>query len=169
MPVLNSDHLLDQAGWLISSPTGGAPRQAGLRRAISNAYYAVFHAILIEGADEFVGRTQRHTARYQLVYRSIDHRALRRLCEDVAKDELPKKLSKYEPAGGFGQELKDLAGALVDLQELRHLADYDPLFRASLSEARLATTTARTALSILRNMNRTRRKAFLTLLLFAPR
>jgi hypothetical protein len=168
MPVLSPDHLLEQADRLVSSRSG-APRQADLRRAISSAYYAVFHAILTEGADEFVGRTQRQTPRYELVYRSIDHRVLRRLCEDVARDDLPKKLSQYEPPGGFGQELKGFAAAMVDLQERRHLADYGPLFRADVSGARLAVATARTALSSLRNMSSARRKAFLTLLLFSPR
>ena len=71
MAVLNSDHLLDQAERL-TTPLGlGAPRQADLRRAISAAYYGVFHAVATEAADEFVGRTQRDSARYALVYRSI--------------------------------------------------------------------------------------------------
>ena len=72
MPVLNPDHLLEQADRLMASTGRGAPRQADLRRAISNAYYGVFHAVVTEAADHFVGRTQRQTPTYGLVYRSID-------------------------------------------------------------------------------------------------
>jgi len=50
----------------MAAPRGGAPRQADLRRAISSAYYAVFHAIMAEAADDFVGSTHRHTPRYAL-------------------------------------------------------------------------------------------------------
>ncbi len=85
MAVLNPDHLLDQADRLITPPGGGAPRQADLRRAISNAYYAVFHAVVAQAADDFVGITHRASPRYGLVYRSIDHKSLRKLCEDVKK------------------------------------------------------------------------------------
>jgi hypothetical protein len=50
----------------------------------------------------------------------------------VIKNPLPTKYSKYEPAGGFGQDLIALATAVIDLQEQRHLADYDPLSRADI-------------------------------------
>jgi hypothetical protein len=169
MPVLNPDHLLEQADRLIAPPGGGAPRQADLRRAISSAYYGIFHAVLTEAADDFAGKTQRQTRRYELVYRSIDHKSLRRLCEDVAKTALPAKYSKYEPPGGFGADLIALATAVVDLQEKRHLADYDPLLRVSASDATLAVATGRAALLRFRNASRARRKAFLSLLVFSPR
>jgi hypothetical protein len=169
MPVLNPDHLLEQADRLISPPGGGAPRQADLRRAISNAYYAIFHAVATQAADDFARRTQRQTPRYGLIYRSIDHSSLRRLCEDVIKTTLPAKYSRYQPMGGFGPDLAAVATAIVDLQEKRHLADYDPLFRAVMSDSISAVATARAALALFRNANRTRRKIFLSLLVFSPR
>ena len=169
MPVLNPDHLLDQADRLIAPPAMGAPRQADLRRAISSAYYAIFHAILTEAADDLIGRTKRDTELYSLVYRSINHNSLRRLCEDVVKPKLPDKYSPYEPKGGFGPDIIALAAAMVDLQEKRHRADYDPLFRVQGSDATLATATGRTALVHFRRTTRTQRKAFLSLLVFSPR
>lgn len=170
MAVLNPDHLLDQAERLTTLPGGGgAPRQADLRRAISSAYYGVFHAVLTEAADSFVGKTQRHTPRYELVYRSINHGSLRSICEDVVKTTIPAKFSKYEPRGGFGPDLKALATAVIELQEKRHAADYDPLFRARRSDAVLAVATGRTALVRLSSSSSTRRKAFLSLVVFSPR
>jgi len=82
---------------------------------------------------------------------------------------MPEKYSKYEPAGGFGADLRDLATAVLDLQEKRYLADYDPLFRVGTSDAVLAVATARTALGLFRDANRTKKKTFLSLLVFSPR
>lgn len=169
MAVLNPDHLLDQAHRLATPPRVGAPRQADLRRAISAAYYGVFHAVVTEAADDFVGKTRRHTPRYSLVYRSIDHRSLRAICDDIVKTTLPAKYSKYEPKGGFGLDLRALATAVIELQEKRHAADYDPLFRVKVSDASTAVDTGRTALGRFRSANQTRRKAFLSLVVFSPR
>ena len=169
MAVLNPDHLLDQANRLAAAPAVGAPRQADLRRAVSSTYYAVFHAVVTEAADDFVGATKRHTPRYALLYRSIDHRSLRTICEDIVKDKLPKKYNKYEPKGGFGPDIDALANAVTELQEKRHVADYDPHYRARRSDVILAVATGRTALVRFRSATRTRRKAFLSLVVFSPR
>lgn len=169
MPVLNPDHLLDQADRLIAPLGRGAPRQADLRRAISNAYYGVFHAIVTDATDDLIGSTQRPTPRYGLVYRHIEHRSLRALCEDVKKTSLPAKYSKLAPADCFGPDLIAVATAVLDLQEKRHLADYDPLFRVGISDAVLAIATGRTALVRFRNAPSEPRKVFLSLLVFSPK
>jgi hypothetical protein len=169
MPVLNPDHLLDQADRLTATLGVGPPRQADLRRAISSSYYALFHSVLIEAADEFIGRTKRDTSRYALVYRSVTHRSLRALCEDVAKSKMPNKYDIYVPRGGFDADLRSLATAVVDLQEKRHLADYDPMYRVRTSDAVLAVATGRAALSRFRRATRAQRRAFVSLLLFSPR
>lgn len=169
MPTLNPGHLLDQADRLVAPPAVGAPRQADLRRAVSTAYYALFHTILTSAADDLVGQTYRQTPRYELIYRSVGHRALSDLCKDIKKATLPAKYTKYEPLGGFGPDLVAVATALVDLQEKRHLADYDPLFSVRISEAVLAVATSRAAVARFRNAPRLRRKAFLSLVVFPPR
>src|SRR4051794_12882066 len=53
--IPNAEHLLDQAERLIAPGGRGAPRQVDLRRAISNSYYALFHAVSMAGADQFIG------------------------------------------------------------------------------------------------------------------
>lgn len=169
MPVLNPEHLLDQADRLIAPPGPGAPKQADLRRAISTTYYALFHAVLTAAADDFVGRTKQQTPRYALVYRSVSHKALRELCEDIPKNKLPAKYTAHEPPGGFGADLIAVATALSDLQEKRYLADYDPLYRVRRSDAELALDTARSALERFRRASAQKRKAFLSLVVFSPR
>jgi uncharacterized protein (UPF0332 family) len=52
--ILNPDQLFEQAEKLIAIPAG-RPRQVDIRRAISSAYYAIFHAIITAAADQFVG------------------------------------------------------------------------------------------------------------------
>ncbi len=94
-------------------------------------------------ADDFVGIAGRQTPQYGLVYRNINHRSLRALCEDITKPRLPAKYVRYAPANGFGPNLIAVATAVVDLQEKRHLADYDPLFRVRASDASLAVATSR--------------------------
>jgi hypothetical protein len=58
MAIFNSDHLFEQADKLIVSQAG-RPRQADIRRAISAAYYGLFHAIVAKAVDQFVGATNR--------------------------------------------------------------------------------------------------------------
>nr|WP_294517333.1 hypothetical protein [uncultured Rhodopila sp.] len=46
----------------LAVPATTAPvTQAHLRRAVSTAYYAVFHAVLLAGATRFIGSDKRDT------------------------------------------------------------------------------------------------------------
>lgn len=165
LAVIDPSHLLEQASRLVQPPPAGPPRQADLRRAISAAYYSVFHCAMIALADEFVGKTKRSEARYGLIYRSINHRSLKDLCADIVKPTLPNKYLAYQPGNGFGGNLVDFAAAIVDLQGKRHLADYDPAQRFRTSDATLAIATAERAISRFSRAKAERRKIFLTLLI----
>lgn len=169
MSVLRSDQLIDQAERLSMRPPAGAPRQVDLRRAISAAYYAVFHATLTAAADSVIGATRRLSPEYGLAYRSLDHRALRSLCEDISRSSVPTKYGPYLPSGGFGAEIVGFAAGAAELQERRHAADYDPTLRVKMSDARLAIQTARVAISRFSAAAPDQRRAFLSLLIFPPR
>ena len=169
MAVLNPDHLFDQADRLIQPLVPGKPRQVDLRRAISAAYYAVFHYILTKAADQCVGAANRGTKNYSLVYRSVDHRALRDLCMETKKSTPSAKYIKHIPDSGFGPNIPAFASALVELQEKRHSADYDPAYRVKTSDARLAIAQARSAIARFENSKDYRKRSFVSLLLFAPR
>lgn len=162
-------HLLDQATKLIQPPAAGPPRQVDLRRAISSAYYAVFHALLAAAADQVIGKTKRGSAEYGLAYRSLDHRWIKELCADIGKPQPSKKIAGMMPAGGFGPNLQALAVAVVALQERRHEADYNPLLKFKTSDALLAISTARSALRRLARAPVAKRHRMLTLLMFPPR
>jgi hypothetical protein len=154
---------------LAAPPPAGAPRQVDIRRAISAAYYAVFHATLAAAADEFVGKTKRTTPVYALAYRSVDHRWLRELCFELKKPTPSRRFAAFLPNSGLGANIQAFASAVVELQEKRHAADYDPLIRVRSSDAILAVSVGRTALDRFDSASAMRRRAFLGLLLFPPR
>lgn len=169
MAVLNPDHLIEQAERLLAGSGAGAPRQVDLRRAISGAYYAVFHAIAAAVADDLVGPTRRDSPQYALAYRSIDHRSVRAVCEELAKATRPAKYARYQPSGGFASDLKQLAAVVVELREAREKADYDSLFRATAAEATFAVEAARISLQLLKGAARAQQKVFLALIVFPVR
>jgi uncharacterized protein (UPF0332 family) len=167
--IVNYEHLLDQAEQLIVQSAAGAPRQADIRRAISTAYYALFHFILTGAADEFVGVTKRLSSRYTIVYRSINHSVLKKLCERLSNPKVSPDMLKHFPRSGLGANLPALASAVVELQEKRHLADYDPSKKFKTSDARRAIDTANGAIARFNRLNQKRRQAFVTLLCFPQR
>jgi hypothetical protein len=99
----------------------------------------------------------------------VQTRWLRELCEHVQKQTLPARFAPYAPDQGFDPNIVAFATAIVELQEKRHRADYDPLIRVSSSEAILVVKAARAALARLQQAEPSSRDAFLTLLLFRPR
>jgi hypothetical protein len=169
LAILDPEHLLEQADKLIMPPAAGPPRQVDLRRAVSAAYYAVFHATLSAAADLYVGATKRATSQYALVYRSVDHKELRDIASKLIPPTLSAKLLPYSPPSGFDADIKAFAQAVIDLQEQRHDADYNPLVRLRTTDAVLAVGLARDALRRLRTAQTASRDAFLGLLLFRIR
>jgi uncharacterized protein (UPF0332 family) len=153
--------LLEQAEALAADP-----RQEYLRRAISTAYYGLFHFTLTAAADLVVGAANQATPRYALVYRSVDHGRLRGLCSNI-KQSNPQGLP-FIPADGFGT-VADFARNALNLHELRNFADYDPSRNFTADEARVAVSDARQAIEWFKLGTPEQQDAFLTLLLFKPR
>jgi hypothetical protein len=71
-----ADDLLEQAYHLAKRERRN-PRQASLRRAVSTAYYAVFHLLI----DEAVGNWTIERQRSALA-RTFDHGKMKKVCED---------------------------------------------------------------------------------------
>lgn len=169
MAVLNSSHLLEQASLLVSATPGRKPRQVNLRRAVSSAYYAVFHHILTAASDEFVGKGLRTDARYNLVYRSIDHAAVRRTCLEAARPVPSAKFQNYLPAEGFEPAIRSFANIFVRLQELRHQADYDPSQSMTSVDGMFSIYLAQNAIAEFDASSVEGKRLLLTILLFSPR
>jgi uncharacterized protein (UPF0332 family) len=105
--------LLEQAEHLVNRD-GAIPKQASLRRAVSTAYYALFHLLI----DEAVGNwsVARHRGR---LARTFDHGSMKRVCDDYVKSFY----SAGKPASKL--LLKEVAQTFSELQLRRHIADYD--------------------------------------------
>ena len=106
------------AGSNASVPASGRPRQAMLRRAVSTAYYAMFHALCQSNADALVGPSPSgpDAELWLDTYRTLEHRA--------AKNRLASYISsRQDPA------IRDFARTFGSMQEQRINADYDPIAR----------------------------------------
>ena len=161
------EHFLDQAKKLIQPQGRGAPRQVDMRRVISACYYAVFHFVVREVADQYIGRAQRGPPLHVLAYRSVDHRKLASLCADVR--EAKGRAAKYWPGHGFSKQVRDFAGSALELREKRNSADYDPSLKFRMADAAAVIATAQNAIERFASADPEERRAFLALLVFLPR
>ncbi len=90
MPFPND--LLEQARHLANREPK-RPKQASLRRAVSTAYYALFHLLSIETAKNWKRPAERST-----VARMLDHSPMAKVCT-TKRDEL-NTYFKTRPAAG---------------------------------------------------------------------
>lgn len=116
---MNPFHWLNAAEQLVRQQRAGAPRQVNLRCAVSLTYYAMFHWLANCAAGALAGSSRPRDASWTRVYRSIDHRQVRRRCR---RRRIPR---------GFSATMRRFAIELASLQSQRHAADYDPDARFS--------------------------------------
>jgi len=97
------------------------PRQASLRRAVSSAYYALFHLLIHEASRILVtGDSMR-----QLMSRAFIHAEMNKTSKSFAGGTLPQRFNIVTGGVVVPNRLRDVAQAFVDLQQARHEADYN--------------------------------------------
>ncbi len=92
------------------------PGQTHLKRAMSTAYYAMFHALCKNNADSLVGpigTPDRSRHAWNQAYRAVEHGYAKNQCKDTVMEDFP-------------ETIRNFARHFVRAQELRHEADYDP-------------------------------------------
>jgi hypothetical protein len=140
-----SDGLLAVAEKLI--PAGrGRPDQASLRRAVSTAYYALFHRVIEMSAGLIVRGTGDAMLRYA-VSRAFEHGAMKKLAQGLASGTPHSNMRPLIPT--VPPELRFVANAFVRLQEARHWADYDVSRPISKTVVEQFVSVARRSLIIL--------------------
>lgn len=103
-----ADDLLKDAHYL-AARGGQNPRQSSLRRAVSTAYYALFHLLIAD---------------FVLNWKVKDQRArLGRMFEHGRMKDVALKLK--QPSTPVESDLKTVFQAFAQLQNDRHTADYD--------------------------------------------
>jgi hypothetical protein len=95
------------------------PRQASLRRAVSTAYYSLFHLLRDDATKRFFPNSP---ANLRLkAGRAISHSEAKNVCEMFAKSTGIKDLTTPP----IEADLQEVASKFNELQEARHKADYD--------------------------------------------
>ncbi len=117
------DDLLAQADGLAHAEEK-KPKQASLRRAVSAAYYALFHLLIDESTRFLVAGRQRDALRRQLG-RSFDHGHMKKTAQAFVSPSPGNNAWRAVLGGGPSAALVDVASAFALLQEARHEADYD--------------------------------------------
>lgn len=166
---MNPDHLLDLAEQETNPEGVGAPRQAVLRRAVSTAYYAMFHRLLWTTAESFVPARSSLWKSRVLFYRALDHGRTRERCKRLGSNPLGKEEQALFGFRSFSDDLRLFANHFVRLQELRHRCDYDPTLKISKLQARQAVEDAKKAVSIFNMATPDDRTLFISYLLFGIR
>jgi hypothetical protein len=128
--VIAPQHLLAVASDLAKLDSH-RPRQASLRRAVSTAYYALFHLLIRSSVSAYVGfgPTPAHREIGETIARWFTHTRMAEVCGQFTGPTVPSKLRKALPRGVNGvaasTALQSVARAFLDLQQARHDADYD--------------------------------------------
>ena len=105
------EDLLQQAYDLANKePTD--PKQASLRRAVSAAYYALFHLLVDEAVSKWAIERQR-----SILARTFEHGKMKGICDEVLKS--------VTGGSSLPPELHTVAENFIQLQQHRHTADYD--------------------------------------------
>ena len=117
------DSARQRAGGVAPFPRG-RPRQTDLQRAVSDTYYAMFHTLATCGADTLAGTgyTARRQPEWRQIYRALEHGHARRQC------------SNNQVLAQFPAPIRRFGRHFADIQQLRHLADYDPDTRLAREE-----------------------------------
>lgn len=127
------DDLLQQAR-MLARKEPRRPKQASLRRAISTAYYALFHLFVDEATKRLVkGRNAADLRR--CLARAFVHHEMMAVAKGFAGGTVSEKLKPAMSGVRPSHRLARCAGAFVDLQQARHEADYDLAKRYARQQA----------------------------------
>ena len=117
---------------------GANPTQAALRRAVSTAYYALFHLLIEDAAQRWQGSPAALTA----LERSFQHGPMKNI-------SLQFRNAAWTDWHGKSQVvplvLQNVARAFIDLQTDRHAADYNNYEKWSAIEVQNLLKTAQSA------------------------
>ena len=132
------DDLMDLAERIARLDTG-KPRQAHLRRAVSTAYYAVFHFLVEESCAAQIGTLNAQRPYRNALGRAFVHTVMKQSCSSFGAGTLKESVIKGLPRDENGRypipkAIQNIAATFAELQEKRHLADYDLSERFKRSE-----------------------------------
>jgi len=113
--------LLRQAEHLANLDTSRS-NQANLRRAVSAAYYSLFHLLIADCTGRLSAKRPAKLA--PRIARAFAHSEMKQVCRAISEGHRSAVLEDLQPAG-FSPGLRLVASTFVRLQDERHRADYD--------------------------------------------
>ena len=142
---------------LIPQPPAAYPAWAAIRRAISTAYYAAFHALNASNAEVLVGpaHDQLTSRAWIRIYRGLNHNHI--------KSQFQQNRASFSP------DAQIFADLFCDLQDERHNADYDPQATFTAQEAATWLNKAEAAITDFLRTSRSERAAIAILTLIRTR
>ena len=141
------------------------PKQASLRRAVSTAYYALFHGLTTDAAQAMLPGNTVRTLRVSF-RRAFTHTTMRKAANAFRGGNPPNALHDGLAFQPISKDLRKIAEVFIELQEARHEADYDMSRLFTRREALDAVERAEQALSSWKSLRNTLEgKAFLVGLL----
>ena len=142
---------------LIPKPPDIQPAPAAIRRAISTAYYAAFHALTANNAEVLIDApiNQLTADAWIRIYRGLNH--------NQARAQLQQNRTL------LSVDARTFADLFCELQDERHTTDYNPLATFTAETATTWLTKAETAIADFLQTSRTERAAIAILTLVRTR
>ena len=142
---------------LVPQPSAAQPTPAAIRRAISTAYYAAFHALTASNVDVLIGpaHNQLTADAWMQIYRGLSHRQ--------ARTQLQQNRNR------LSADSQVFADVFRDLQNERHNADYNPRATFTVQTATNLLNQAEAAITDFFQTGQSERVAIATLTLFRTR
>jgi hypothetical protein len=139
-----------------------------LRRAVSSAYYALFHALVDQACRLMIGARHGEAPFRHVLGRAFVHGTMKQACTAFAGGTLKATVAKGLPAGfSVPLEIRILARAFIEMQEQRHLADYDRTERFRRSEVMILIGRVETTLDTFAALSPSIEKKFFLVCLLA--
>ncbi|MFO7775135.1 MAG: hypothetical protein R6W89_04995 [Candidatus Hydrogenedentota bacterium] len=127
------------------------PKQANLRRAVSAAYYALFHYLVQEACRTQMGTQHTVSPHRRILGRAFGHANMKKACKPFSGGALPDSLCKGLDTKQVSNDIRTVATTFVDLQDKRHRADYDLTEPFRRNEALYLIKTAKRAIETFGN------------------
>ncbi len=156
---MSSHNLIQAAKDLVERADADDPHNSHYRRAVSTAYYALFHCLAESSANLLAGEDPANRSRraWRQAYRALNHGAVK------------NRGSRREFKTEFPQETQDFAEVFVEIRDRRNRADYDPTEPFSKLDAQHSIDEAEEAINDFMNIESGERRNFALYLLLPIR
>lgn len=131
----------------------GQPSPVDIRRAVSTAYYGIFHHV-----SQWIFNGVAPTGAWLSIYRALDHRTLFERCQKA-----------QDPQWNFSRDILTYANKLVDCQKERVAADYDPAATIGFNDATAMVGSIERAIQLFNAAPNHEQRQFIMFIFITPR